>query len=109
MTTDERAGTEQQTGREELAFLLPFFGTLLLVPPLVNLFVGRRLILFGLPLEILYLFAVWLLIIVGTLVLSWCRPFSDPLAPGAEQPPAGPGPAEARPDTGRAAGGGENP
>ncbi len=80
----KRARRELRASREELAFLLPLFGTLLLVPPLVNLFVGKRLVLFGMPLESLYLFAVWLLIIVGTLILSWCRPFHDPLAPGEE-------------------------
>lgn len=71
---------EQRPGREELAFLLPFFGMLLLLPPLVDLFVGKRLLLFGLPLETLYLFAVWILLIVGAMVLTWFPPFRDPPA-----------------------------
>jgi hypothetical protein len=40
-------------------------GTMLLLPPLLLVFnVERRL--FGVPFELLYLFAVWLVLIVGT-------------------------------------------
>ncbi|MFA7505087.1 MAG: hypothetical protein WCZ28_10330 [Burkholderiaceae bacterium] len=71
---------EHKSGREELAFLLPFFGTLLLTPPLINLFVGRRILLFGVPLEAVYLFLVWLFLVGITMVLSRRRPFRDDFA-----------------------------
>jgi hypothetical protein len=78
-------GGEQNRDREELAFLLPFFGTLLVLPPLVNLFVGRRLLVLGVPLDTLYLFGVWLAIVIGAMVLSrralFREHFSDPDAP----------------------------
>ena len=88
--TDRKTTGERRADREELAFLLPFFGTLLLVPPLVNLVIGKRMLLFGIPLESLYLFGVWLLIIIGTRILYWCRPFRDayesPEEPRADRP-----------------------
>ncbi len=63
-------GGEQNRDREELAFLLPFFGTLLVLPPLVNLFVGRQLLVLGVPLDTLYLFSVWLALVIGAMLLS---------------------------------------
>lgn len=70
-------GGEQNRDREELAFLLPFFGTLLVLPPLVNLFVGRRLLVLGVPLDTLYLFTVWLAMVIGAMVLSRRALFRD--------------------------------
>lgn len=70
-------GGEQNRDREELAFLLPFFGTLLALPPLVNLFVGRQLLVLGVPLDTLYLFSVWLALVIGAMVLSRRALFRD--------------------------------
>src|SRR5690606_2916504 len=82
---NRRPGGEQKRDREELAFLLPFFGTLLVLPPLVNLFVGRQLLLMGVPLDTLYLFTVWLAMVIGAMVLSrralFRHAFSDADAP----------------------------
>jgi|JTFN01.1.fsa_nt_gb hypothetical protein len=70
-------GGEQNRDREELAFLLPFFGTLLVLPPLVNLFVGRQLLVLGVPLDTLYLFSVWLALVIGAMLLSRRALFRD--------------------------------
>lgn len=70
-------GGEQNRDREELAFLLPFFGTLLVLPPLVNLFVGTELLVLGVPLDTLYLFTVWLAMVIGAMVLSRRALFRD--------------------------------
>lgn len=54
---------------EHAAFMLPVFGALLLLPPLLDAFaVPHRL--FGVPVEVVYLFTVWLLLIAGAAVMS---------------------------------------
>lgn len=70
------------TRRRDAAFVLPAFGTLLLLPPFLNLF-NRGLLLFGIPLEALYLFGVWLALILGAFAMTRRRPDTaeDP-APG---------------------------
>ena len=54
----------KQRKLESVALLLAVFGTLLIMPPLVLLFVheGR---LFGIPIPIVYLFAVWAVLVFG--------------------------------------------
>lgn len=59
---------------DEVAVLLPFFGTLLLMPPILNLFTGGRTI-GGIPLEGLYLLVVWIGVIVGAGILIWLPAF----------------------------------
>ena len=49
------------------------FSALLIVPPLVYIF-NHPILHFGLPQVVLYLFAVWLLMIVGTALLSRALP-----------------------------------
>lgn len=51
-----------QRKREEAAFLLPIFGLFLLLPPMITLFSTNSL-LFGIPTEVLYVFAIWMLLI----------------------------------------------
>ena len=54
-----------------LFFLI--FGTLLLLPPLVLLFnLHERF--FGIPLEVIYLFTVWFVLVVGTAVFAYRLP-----------------------------------
>ena len=48
---------------------MPFFGVVLLLPPLLNLFGGGHMV-FGVPAEVLYIFGVWLLITVGAILMS---------------------------------------
>ncbi|MQX36510.1 hypothetical protein [Roseospira navarrensis] len=55
-------GTAPRRWRD-LAILLPVFGTLLLMPPIVALTVPGGM-LWGIPAIVLYLFGVWALLIV---------------------------------------------
>lgn len=71
---------EERTEREDIALLVPFFGVVLLMPPLLNLFEGLLSPL-GVPVEALYLFGVWLLVIAGAVLLSRRRQFRV-LTPG---------------------------
>lgn len=55
--------------RESAAFVLPFIGVALIVPPVLSVFqTGNRL--FGIPVGIVYLFAVWLALVLITAWLS---------------------------------------
>lgn len=59
--------------RSKLTSAALFFcilGTMLLLPPLVLLF-NVRARLFGVPAEVIYLFAVWLVLVAGT---AWFAP-----------------------------------
>ncbi|WP_374620692.1 hypothetical protein [Devosia sp.] len=50
---------------ESAALFFTIFGAMLIMPPLVLLF-NVKARLFGLPLELIYLFAVWLVLCAGT-------------------------------------------
>lgn len=69
MEPPRRRRPEDSERRKDTAFVLPVFGVLLLLPPLLNLFT-REALVFGLPLEAVYLFAVWLALVVGAFLLS---------------------------------------
>ncbi len=78
---------EQRAEREDIAALVPFFGVVLLLPPILNLFehmLGPR----GVPLEVLYLFGIWFLVIVGAVLLSRGRQFR--VSPAKSVPETGP-------------------
>lgn len=62
-------GSDDRGKREDLAALLPVFGVVLLMPLVANLFLAR-ITVFGLPLDMLYVFAVWILLIAGAAGLS---------------------------------------
>lgn len=49
------------------------FSALLIIPPLVYIF-NHPILHFGLPQVVLYLFAVWLLMVVGTALLTRALP-----------------------------------
>lgn len=53
----------------DAAFVFQLFGTVLLMPPFLNLF-RRELVVWGIPTEVIYLFAVWLAIVGGAFWLS---------------------------------------
>ncbi|WP_294925823.1 hypothetical protein [uncultured Paracoccus sp.] len=62
----------------DAAFAVPLFGAVLLLPVFVNLF-NRRLAIWGVPLEVIYLFAVWLGLAAGAFWLSrHLRPSDEP-------------------------------
>jgi hypothetical protein len=65
------------------ALFLTVFGALLFLPPLVGLFAGGGP-LFGTPGEIVYLFAVWFGLVLGTAVLSRLLPRAPPPADEGE-------------------------
>lgn len=86
---------EERTEREDIAALVPFFGVVLLLPPILNLFEGMIGPL-GVPLEVLYLFGIWFLVIAGAVLLSRGRQFREPAAKsrpksGQAVPPEPPG------------------
>lgn len=64
-----RPDPDARRRRRDAAAVLPLFGTLLLLPPFVNLF-ARNALLFGIPLEVVYLFGVWTALVLGALVVS---------------------------------------
>lgn len=64
-----RPDPDARRRRRDAAAVLPLFGTLLLLPPFVNLF-ARNALLFGIPLEVAYLFGVWTALVLGALVIS---------------------------------------
>lgn len=76
-----RPPSDNQVKREDVAFLFPFFGIIVLTPPILNLFAVNRLV-FGVPLEVVYLFTVWLGLIVGAMILARRSPFE-----GSKLPP----------------------
>lgn len=60
-------------------------GTLLLLPPLLLVFnIEQRL--FGLPFELIYLFAVWLVLILGTRWFAHRLPIDHKDEPGGSGP-----------------------
>jgi hypothetical protein len=56
--------------------VLTVFGALLLLPPLVYVF-NQPLSHFGVPQIVIYLFAVWLVLIIGTALLTRALPRED--------------------------------
>ena len=54
---------------ETAALVLPIFGALLCVPPLLGVF-NVPVTIFGIPVVAMYLFSVWVGLIVATFVLS---------------------------------------
>lgn len=58
---------------ESAVFVFTALGAVLIVPPLVLIF-NKPISHFGIPQIALYLFAVWLVLIVGTAVLTHSLP-----------------------------------
>ncbi len=56
--------------------LLTVFGGMLMLPPLVYVF-NQAITHFGIPQIVFYLFAVWLLLILGTALLTHALPPDD--------------------------------
>ena len=63
----ERPFVERKT--RDRAFVLPLLGLVLLLPPIAMIFQLEARIL-GVPFTVLYLFAVWALLIIGAAYLS---------------------------------------
>lgn len=84
---------EEHAEREDVAFLVPFLGVVLLLPPLLNLFQDLRTP-YGVPVEVLYLFGVWLLIIAAAVLLSRRRPFRETTPAVEADQPSRPAPAQ---------------
>ncbi len=69
MIKNRPATEEDARKRAEAVFAIQVLGVLLLLPPLLNLF-NTRTVVFGVPLEVLYLFLVWLLLIACAVIIS---------------------------------------
>ncbi len=54
----------------DLAIIVPIFGVLLLMPPLVGLFARPALGVFGIPLIVVYLFGLWFALIGAALLIA---------------------------------------
>lgn len=91
MSKVRRPGSDVEGRRRDAAFLLPALCLLILLPPFVNLFV-REMLVWGLPLEVVYLFGVWIVLVVGAMVLA--RKLGAPEIDG-EDSPATPNPGAA--------------
>lgn len=73
----------------DAATVLPFVAAALLMPPLIGIF-AAPVVLGGIPLIVLYVFAVWAAVILGAFVLARRLP-GPPPEPLPEEPPAGGG------------------
>lgn len=62
---------------ESSMLVLTISGALMLVPPLVYVF-NQPISHFGVPQIVIYLFVVWLLLILGTAVLTRALPREEP-------------------------------
>jgi len=58
------------------ALVLTLLGALLFMPPIARVFQIQRLVL-GIPAEVIYLFLVWVLLVVGAWWLSTRLPRGD--------------------------------
>lgn len=67
--------------------MIPAFALLLMLPPLLNLFRVERLLL-GMPLEVVYLFAIWTALVAGAALLSRAMPRQPEVRPDAAPAPA---------------------
>lgn len=74
---------EDPARSRDAAFVLPLFGVMLLLPPFLNLFIRDRL-LWGIPLEVLYLFGVWFGLVAGAAILTRRLPRQDAAVPDAD-------------------------
>lgn len=69
MTPVERGRRDVEGRRRDAAFILPVLCALILLPPFVNLFL-REVLVWGIPLEVLYIFGVWFALVLGAMVLA---------------------------------------
>ena len=84
MPERRQEGRDQNAKRLDLAVIIPAFGMVLLMPFLVNLFVVRERI-FGVPLEMAYLFGVWFYLVAGAIVLARVLPPAVPNPGGPDE------------------------
>ncbi len=87
MAKPRPAREEDVRRRAEAVLVIQAIGALLLLPPLINLF-NTRTLLFGVPLEVLYLFVVWLLLIGCSVIISLRMPKAPESVPVEDQSPA---------------------
>jgi hypothetical protein len=82
----------EQPGRQRLrdaATVLPFVATILLMPPLIGIF-AAPVAPGGIPLIVLYVFAVWAAVILSAFILARRLTWSAPDT-STEEPPEGGG------------------
>ncbi|GAA0604524.1 hypothetical protein [Paenochrobactrum glaciei] len=70
--------------RDNAVFLLPLFGCVFSLPPMMNLF-NHKVLVFGIPLAFLYLLGVWTIMVVIAFFIS--RKSRKTQAPSPEAEP----------------------
>lgn len=84
MTKRRLVKDEETRKAAEAVLIAQVCGALLLLPPLINLFNTRTLLL-GVPLEFSYLFLVWILLIACAVVISASMPKASSDAQSEEE------------------------
>jgi len=79
------ARTDKHRRWRDAAFAIPVFAALLLFPPFLNLFTIGEL-LFGIPLEVVYLFTIWTVLVVAGAFLSRYLPHEVDPAEETDKP-----------------------
>lgn len=80
---ERRWSREADGKRQNLSVIIPAFGVVLLMPLLANLFIVRVRV-FGIPLEIVYLFGVWLFLVGAAVALAFLLPSAGPGGSGMD-------------------------
>ena len=70
---------------QDAAFVIPVFAVLVMLPPFLNLFAVRRMV-FGLPLEVVYLFTIWAVLVGCGVMLSRRLPHQIEPSADADSP-----------------------
>lgn len=83
MRRQPRRPFENRAKREAAAFVIPLFGVIILLPPFVNLFIRKELI-FGVPVDTVYLFLVWAILVATAFGLSSWLPKAEPPVDGED-------------------------
>ncbi|MFK4825466.1 hypothetical protein ACI0FM_11830 [Paenochrobactrum sp. BZR 588] len=76
--------SENEKKRDNALFLLPLFGAVFSLPPMMNLF-NHKVLIFGMPLAFLYLLGVWTIMVIMAFIIS--RKRSKIIAPAHDASP----------------------
>ncbi len=76
MPRQPRRPVDNRAKQEAAAFVIPLFGVIILLPPFVNLFIRKELV-FGVPVDTVYLFLVWAILVAAAFGLSSWLPKTE--------------------------------
>lgn len=60
---------ENDKKHDNALFLLPLFGAVFSLPPIMNLF-NHKVLIFGIPLAFVYLLGVWTIMVIIAIIIS---------------------------------------